>query len=48
VEVDASGGAILGILSQFVPSADGKGEWQPIDFYSRKLIAAKYNYNTHD
>jgi hypothetical protein len=48
VEVDASGGAISGILSQFVPSADGKGEWRPIDFYSRKLIAAEYNYNTHD
>jgi hypothetical protein len=48
VEVDASGGAISGILSQLVPSKAGKAEWRPIDFYSRKLIQAEYNYDTHD
>jgi hypothetical protein len=47
-EVDASGGAISGILSQLVPSSDGTAQWRPIDFYSRKLIAAEYNYITHD
>jgi transposase InsO family protein len=47
-EVDASGGAIAGILSQFVPDQAGKGQWRPIDFFSRKLIAAEYNYDTHD
>jgi hypothetical protein len=48
VEVNASGGAISGILSQLVPNRDGTPQWRPIDFYSRKLIQAEYNYNTHD
>ena len=48
VEVDASGGAISGILSQYGPDRDGKDRWRPIDFYSRKLIQAEYNYDTHD
>jgi hypothetical protein len=48
VEVDASGGAISGILSQLVPNKDGKLQWRPIDFYSRQLIQAEYNYDTHD
>jgi hypothetical protein len=48
VEVDASGGAIAGILSQLVPVTGRKPEWQLIDFYSRKLIAAEYNYDTHN
>jgi hypothetical protein len=48
VEVDASGGAIAGILSQLVLGEGKKPEWRLVDFYSRKLIAAEYNYNTHD
>jgi hypothetical protein len=48
VEVDAFGGAISGILSQKVPKGDGTSQWKPVDFYSRKLIAAEYNYDTHD
>jgi hypothetical protein len=48
VEVDASGGAISGILSQLVPDRDGKPQWKPVDFYSRKLIQAEYNYDVHD
>jgi hypothetical protein len=48
IEVDASGGAISGILSQLVPNQAGTPQWRPIDFYSRKLIAAEYNYDTHD
>lgn len=48
VEVDASGGAISGILSQLVPTGDDRPQWRPIDFYSRKLIQAEYNYDTHD
>jgi len=47
VEVDASGGAISGILSQLVPDADGKKIWRPIDFFSRKLTATEFNYDTH-
>ena len=48
VEVDASGGAISGILSQLVPDQAGIPQWRPIDFYSQKLIQAEYNYDTHD
>ncbi|KAH6480324.1 hypothetical protein HBI55_254530 [Parastagonospora nodorum] len=48
VEVDASGGAISGILSQLVPEDGKKPQWRPVDFYSRKLIAAEYRYDTHD
>lgn len=47
VETDASGGAISGILSQLVEDLQGP-QWRPIDFYSRKLIQAEYNYDTHD
>ena len=45
VEVDASGKAIAGILSQY---ALEEQEWRPVDFFSRKLIAAEINYDTHD
>lgn len=45
VQTDASGGAVAGILSQYVPD---EACWRPVDFYSRKLIAAEYNYDTHD
>lgn len=45
VQVDASGGAIAGILSQYVKEEQ---RWRPVDFYSRKLIDAEYNYDTHD
>ena len=48
VEVDASGGAISGILSQKVPDEAGRLQWRLVDFYSRKLIAAEYNYDIHD
>jgi hypothetical protein len=48
LEVDASGGAISGILSQNSPELDGKAQWRPVDFFSRKLIQAEYNYDTHD
>ena len=47
VETDASGGAISGILSQLCEE-NGQRIWRPVDFYSRKLIAAEYNYDTKD
>jgi hypothetical protein len=47
-EVDALGGTISGILSQKVPDKVGRLQWRPVDFYSHKLIAAEYNYDTHD
>jgi hypothetical protein len=37
VEVNASGGAISGILSQLVPDDARVPQWRPVDFYSRKL-----------
>lgn len=48
VEVDASGGAIAGILSQKGPRGAEKPTWRPVDFFSRKMIQAEYNYDTHD
>lgn len=48
VEVDASGGAISGILSQLVPREGHPPQWRPIDFFSKKLIQAEYNYDVHD
>jgi len=48
VEVDASGGAIAGILSQNISNDAAKPDWRPVDFYSRKLIDAEYRYDTHD
>jgi hypothetical protein len=48
VEVNASEGAISGILSQLVPDDARVPQWRLVDFYSRKLIQAEYNYDTHD
>ena len=50
VETDASGDAICGILSQNLPNrqASGKLQWRPVAFYSRKMVPAERNYDTHD
>lgn len=47
-EVDASGGAISGILSQIVPDGDNLSTWRPIDFFSQKLTPVEQRYDTHD
>ena len=44
VETDASNFAIAGILSQ----QDADGHWRPVAYWSRKLIPAEQNYETHD
>src|SRR5258708_35023910 len=44
VEMDASNGAIAGILS--VTTEDG--DTQPVAFYSHTLQSTKWNYNTHN
>ena len=44
VETDASNFAIAGILSQ----PDDEGHWKPVAFWSRKMIPAERNYETHD
>ena len=55
METDASGHAVAGILSQYksedVLKADGKEASSlrhPIAFWSRKMIPAEMNYQTHD
>lgn len=47
VESDASDFAIAAILSQLV-EAQGTNAWHPIAFWSRKLLPAEQNYETHD
>ena len=48
IETDASGFAISAIISQPHPSPNGKIQWHPIAFYSRKMTAAERNYHTGD
>ena len=43
VESDASGFALAAVLSQLFDA-----EWHPIAFWSRKMIPAECNYETHD
>ena len=47
METDASQFAIAGILSQ-IGNVEVDPNWHPVAFYSRKLIAAERNYETHD
>ena len=44
IETDASDYAVAGILSQLQED----GHWHPVAFWSRKMIAAERNYETHD
>ena len=44
IETNASGFAIAAILTQ--PGTDG--HWHPVVFWSRKMIPAERNYDTHD
>lgn len=44
VETDASGYAIGGILAQ----QDDEGQWHPVAYFSRKMLPAERNYETHD
>lgn len=44
LETDASEFGVAGIISQL--QADG--QWHPVAFYSRKMIPAERNYETHD
>ena len=46
IEIDASGYAIGGVLSQL--TSDNSGRWHPVAFYSRKMIPAETRYETHD
>ena len=46
IETDASGYAIVGVLSQL--TSDNLGQWHPVAFFSRKIILAKTKYETHN
>ncbi len=46
IEMDASGYAIDGVLSQL--TSDDSGQWHPVVFFSRKMILAETGYETHD
>ena len=45
IEIDSSDYAIGGILSQLTPDS---GQWYPVAFFSRKMIPAETQYETHD
>ena len=46
IETDISGYTIGGVLSQL--TSDDLGLWQPIAFFSQKMIPAETRYETHD
>ena len=46
IETDTSGYAISGVLSQL--ASDNLGWWNPIAFYSQKIIPAKTWYKTYN
>ena len=46
IEIDASGYAIGGVLSQL--TSDNSGQWYPVAFFSRKMIPAETKYETHN
>ena len=46
IETDVSGYAIDGVLSQL--TSDDLGQWQPVAFFSYKMIPAETRYETHD
>ena len=56
IEIDASGYAISGVLSQLasktkpdeVVTKTNWGQWHPVAFFSRKMIPVKTQYKTHD
>ena len=51
IETDASGFAIAGILSQPgdpTPGRPSDAHWHLVAFWSRKMIPAECNYDTHD
>lgn len=48
VEVDASGGAIGGVLTQACETREGRTLWKPVAFFSRKMSPAERNYHTGD
>ena len=50
IEIDALGYAIVGVLSQLTSDhlTSDQGQWQPVAYFSRKMIPAETRYETHD
>src|SRR5438034_771825 len=51
IKIDASGFAIVGILSQSGDLTPGRwldAHWHPVAFWSRKMIPTECNYDTYD
>ena len=46
IEINASGYAIVGVLSQL--ASDDSGQWHPVAYFSWKMISAETWYKTHD
>ena len=46
IEIDASGHAIDGVLSQL--TSDNLGQWYLVAFFSQKMIPAEIRYETHN
>jgi hypothetical protein len=45
LETDASGFALAGVITQ---QQEAGGLWHPVAFWSRKMLPAEMNYETHD
>ena len=45
IEIDASDYTIDGVLSQLTSDSD---KWNPVAYFSQKMISAKTRYETHD
>ena len=46
IESNVSGHAIVGVLNQL--TLENLGQWQPIAFYSQKMIPVKTRYKIHN
>ena len=44
IETDTSDGVIAGIFSQL----HSDGEWHPVAYFSKTILAAEYNYEIHN
>ena len=48
IETDASGFALVGIISQQDDPTSTRSHWHPVAFWSRKMIPTECNYDTHN
>ena len=48
IETDASDYVVAGVLSQYHIHPHGNRLLHPVEFYSRRMTPAEYNYKIHD